>query len=125
MIVASAPFRIEQDSIMLEAAANGHPVTMILDTGDAIGPTFNAADAQRLGLVPGEPIGVSGAGGQSQVLATTATIQLGRESFADEPCAIDAELGGPSLLGLPFFLRNALRLELDFAAGLLVLVARA
>lgn len=123
MFTASCPVSVQSDSIYLTARVNGQTVQFIVDTGDSVGPVFNASDAAALGLPQGPPLGVSGAGGASQVYQTQATIELGNNLvFRDEPGAIDANLQGPSLLGLPFFLRNVARMELDFASGMLVLV---
>ena len=61
--MTTVPIEITDSSIVIHATVNGQPWTAVLDTGDAIGPTFTAEDAQRLGLVQGAPFGVEGAGG--------------------------------------------------------------
>ena len=60
--MTTVPIEIVNDSVLIHAAVNGQPVSFILDTGDAIGPVFTAADAARLGLVQGAPFGVEGRG---------------------------------------------------------------
>lgn len=119
--MAVAGIRIVDQSIIIEALVNGHVCEFVLDTGDAVGPVFNAADAARLGLPQGAAEGVSGAGGASSVVATNATIQLGDAQYPDEPGAIDSSLQGPSLLGLPFFLAKGRTLVLAFGIGHLML----
>jgi predicted aspartyl protease len=120
--MATVPLRIEDASIILEAVVDGQPCEFVLDTGDAIGPTFNSSDAQRLRLPQGAPEGVSGAGGASSVTATTATIALGDALFPDEQSAVDPDLQGPSLLGLPFFLAKGKALVLAWGQGELMLI---
>jgi predicted aspartyl protease len=120
--MAVTALRIQNDSIVIKALVNGKPCEFVLDTGDAIGPTFNSADAQRLGLAEGPSEGVSGAGGASSVYATTATIALGADVYASEPGAVDPDLQGPSLLGLPFFLDKADVLILAWRTGELMLI---
>jgi predicted aspartyl protease len=111
-------------SILVAAIINGTPTPLVLDTGDAVGPVFNAADAATLNLVPGDPLDVTGAGGTaSGIVATTATVQLGDQEWSDEPCAIDPNLQGPSLLGLPFFLALDAMLLFDFQGSRLVVMA--
>ena len=102
----AVPFQLQDDSIVIQATVNGKPVTFVLDTGDAIGPVFTAADAQRLGLKEGQEFGVSGAGGATTSYVTTADVTLDGSEFAGEPSAIDTNLEGYSLLGLPFFIRE-------------------
>lgn len=112
----SVPIEIQDDSVVISAVVNGKPVSFVLDTGDAIGPTFTAADASRLGLVKGAPFGVEGAGGASSAYQTTADITFDDLAYAAEPSAIDDDLEGSSLLGLPFFLAKAAVLSFDLAA---------
>ena len=121
--MASVPIEIVQDSIVIKAAVGGHPVSLILDTGDAIGPVFNSADAARLGLQRGEPFGVEGAGGASTSYETTASITFDDVTYPDEPSAIDDDLQGDSLLGLPFFLQKCAVLSLDFRTRQLTVAA--
>jgi hypothetical protein len=114
--------RLEDDSIIVTAGVVDQSGALqdcdfILDTGDAIGPVFNAADAERLGLAQGDALEVSGAGGKSSVFATTASVQFDRKLYENETGAIDTDLEGPSLLGLPFFLRETKVLTLDFVSG--------
>ena len=63
--VTTVPIGIQDDSIYVHASVNGQQVVFIVDSGDALGPTFTGADAARLGLVQGQPLGVEGAGGAS------------------------------------------------------------
>jgi hypothetical protein len=114
--VSTVPIEIQDDSIVVHAVVNGQPWTAVLDSGDAIGPVFNQADASRLGLVQGQPFGVEGAGGASTSYETTASITFDDISYPDEPSAIDGDLQGQSLLGLPFFLAKATVLSFDFTA---------
>ncbi len=120
--MATVPIEILEDSILIHAAVNGHSVAFILDTGDAIGPTFTAADAARLGLDAGAPFGVEGAGGASSAFATTASITFDDVTYADEPSAIDDDLTGRSLLGLPFFLARTEAVTFNWPARQLTLV---
>ena len=121
--VTTVPIEITDSSIVIHATVNGQPWTAVLDTGDAIGPTFTAEDAQRLGLVQGAPFGVEGAGGASSAFATTATIAFDDVTYPDEPSAIDLDLQGQSLLGLPFFLAKAETLTFNFAGKQLSMTA--
>jgi len=120
--VTTVPVEIVNGSIVIHAAVNGQPAVFVLDTGDAIGPTFTAAEAARLGLVQGQPFGVEGAGGQSSAYETTASITFDGITYADEPSAIDLDLAGQSLLGLPFFLARTETLTFSWAARTLSLV---
>jgi hypothetical protein len=120
--VTTVPIEIVNDSIVIHAVVNGQPWTAVLDTGDAIGPTFTGADAQRLGLAEGAPFGVEGAGGASSAFAATASITFDDVTFENEPSAIDLDLQGYSLLGLPFFGARCSALTLDFAARQLSMV---
>lgn len=114
---------VVNQSVEIPALVNGQPITFILDTGDAIGPVFNAADADALGLPQGAPLAVSGAGGAaSGITETTADIQLGPFKYPDEPGAIDPNLEGPSLLGLPFFSGRLSFLGFDFQGRELVVI---
>lgn len=119
--VTTVPIEIVNDSVLIHAAVGGQPVSFILDTGDAIGPVFTQADAARLGLVQGAPFGVEGAGGASSAYQTTASITFDDVTFTDEPSAIDDDLAGNSLLGLPFFLAKAGTLTFSFSARTLSL----
>lgn len=112
-------FRILDNSILVDGLVNGRGIAFIIDTGDAIGPTFNAADAQALGLQSLGPLDVSGAGGSVQIQRTEADITLGGSTFRSESGAIDPDLNGPSLLGLPFFLRKGGTLSFNFDTGIL------
>jgi gag-polyprotein putative aspartyl protease len=120
--VTTVPIEIQDDSVLIHATVGGQPVSFILDTGDAIGPVFTQADAARLGLVRGAPFGVEGAGGSSSAYQTTASITFDDVTFTDEPSAIDDDLQGNSLLGLPFFLAKAGTLTFSFTARTLSLV---
>ena len=119
--MALSALRVDNNSLVISALVNGKPVDFVLDTGDAIGPTFNAADAARIGLPQGAAEGVEGAGGASSVYATTASIRLGSALFDNEPGAVDPDLDGPSLLGLPFFLAKGGALILDWADNTLLI----
>jgi predicted aspartyl protease len=110
----TVPFRLEQTAILVDGLVNGRQVSLTVDTGDAIGPTFNSADAKALGLPALGPLDVSGAGGSVEIQKTQADITLGGTTFGSEPGAIDPNLQGTSLLGLPFFLRQGGKLCFDF-----------
>lgn len=110
----SIPMRIQYNSVLVEAVVNGDACLFILDTGDAIGPVFNASDANRLGLKRYGVIGVSGAGGATENYGTVANINLGLLEYPQEPGAIDPYLQGHSLLGLPFFLKVVKSMTFDF-----------
>ena len=119
----TVPIELDNDSIVIRnATVNGQPIVFIVDSGDAIGPTYTAADAARIGLVKGEPLGVEGAGGASTVYATTATVTFDDITYADEPGAIDDDLTGSSLLGLPWFLARTAETNFNWAARQLSLV---
>ena len=121
--MTAIPMHVVNQAVNIPAHVNGQPVTFILDTGDAIGPVFNAADAQRLGLVSGPPLQVSGAGGAaSGITETTADIQLGPFTYPGELGAIDPNLEGPSLLGLPFFSGRLSFLGFDFQGRELIVI---
>jgi len=107
-------FQILDGSIVVDGAVNGQPIQFIVDTGDAIGPTFNSADADSLKLPDLGPLEVSGAGGSVAISKTQADITLGNTTYTSESSAIDSNLQGPSLLGLPFFLRQEGTLCFDF-----------
>jgi len=121
-LVPTVPIEIQQDSIVIKAVVNGQQTPFVLDTGDAVGPVFTQADASRLGLQQGAPFGVEGAGGASTSYATTASITFDSVTYDSEPAAIDDDLTGESLLGLPFFLARASSLSFDFTAGTLSMV---
>ena len=116
------PMTVQDTSIVVQGTVNGQPVEFIVDSGDAIGPTFTSADAQRLGLKPSGELGIEGAGGASAVQPTTADVTLGNSTWQAEPSAIDPALTGTSLIGLPFFLRECSALTFDFRGGHLVMV---
>lgn len=122
MPTTHAPFQIDNESIVILAKVNGLPVSFVLDTGDAIGPVFSSDDANRLGLIPGAPFNVSGAGGNSTSYQTTASIEFDDNTFEDEPSAIDTELQDQSLLGLPFFIREAKSFNFDLINQVLTMV---
>lgn len=115
------PFEVYQNSVLFTGKVNDQDVQFILDTGDAVGPVFNSADAQRLNLQPEGQEGVEGAGGASSLYTTQATVQLDVIAWDNEPCAIDPSLTGPSLLGLPFFLKKTDQLALDFTVRVLAI----
>lgn len=113
------PFRVSNDSLMVTVNVNGVDIECIIDTGDAIGPVFNGDDAEKLGLKSLGVIGVSGAGGATENYGCVANIKLGNFEFDNEPGAIDPHLQGPSLLGLPFFLKfvkSAVHIAFDFTS---------
>ena len=118
---ATVSIEILDDSVVIKAVVNGKPVEFVLDSGDAVGPVFTQADAARLGLVKGAPFGVEGAGGASSAYETTASITFDSATYTDEPSAIDDDLQGQSLLGLPFFLDRTSVLSFDFPARTLTL----
>lgn len=120
--MTAVPIEILDASVVIHAVVNGKPAEFILDTGDAIGPTFTAADAARLGLVRGAPFGVEGAGGASSAYQTTASITFDDITYASEPSAIDDALEGYSLLGLPFFLARTEELVFTWPARTLTLI---
>lgn len=115
------PIEVVNSSIYVHGRVNGHPALFILDTGDAVGPVFNRIDARRFGLKQASPLQVSGAGGVSTSYVTEATVQLGDDIYQHESGAIDFDLEGASLLGLPFFLEKCDRLEFNFKAKTLTL----
>ena len=112
--MASVPIEIQNNAIYVRAAVNDKDVVFVIDTGDAVGPVFNAEDATAFDLPNLGPIGVSGAGGSVALYATQATIGLGGITFTDEQGAVDIHLEGPSLLGLPFFIKQGGILAFDF-----------
>lgn len=128
MSALSAP--IDQSALQSEQAVvvvgtvNGQGCTFVLDTGDAVGPVFSADDARRLGLQRGQPLGVSGAGGAATIYETTADVGLRGTVFHGEPCAIDANLAGQSLIGLPWFVAKCQWFMIDFDSGELVCLLR-
>ena len=122
--IAVIPVRFIQNSIVVPVTVNGHQLEMVLDSGDAIGPTFTAADAQALGLAQGAAQGIEGAGGSSDVYEATATIELGSLVFPNEVGAIDPDLKGYSLIGWPFFQAKCALFEVDTVNGYLVLIGR-
>jgi hypothetical protein len=121
---AVVPVTFENSSIVLPVTVNGHVLDMVLDTGDAIGPTFTAADAASLGLAQGPAEGIEGAGGASSVYETAATIQLGMLVFENEVGAVDSSLQGYSLIGWPFFAARCSLFEVDTVNAYLVLIGR-
>jgi hypothetical protein len=120
--MTSVPFRIQGNSVIIQGVENGIGTSLILDTGDAVGPVFTAADARRLGLAEGQAEGVEGAGGASSIYQTTATVTFGDRTYASEQCAVDPALEGQSLLGLPFFTAKCAGLLFDFSGSVLVLI---
>jgi predicted aspartyl protease len=122
--MSSVPFDLYQNSVLIHAQVNGQAAEFVLDTGDAVGPVFTQADADRLGLNATEAFQVSGAGGESTSYATVASITFDDRTFADEASAIDPDLQDYSLLGLPFFVRESVRLEFDFVTSTLTLDGR-
>jgi hypothetical protein len=122
MGATEVPFQVIDDSIVFTVIVNGISISAVLDTGDALGPTFTATAAKLLSLPQGAAEGIEGAGGASNVYQTTATIQVGSITFPAEPGAIDTELQGLCLLGLPFFLAKCARFEIDITRSQLVLI---
>jgi hypothetical protein len=122
MGATEVPFQLIDQSIVFPVTVNGQGISCVLDTGDAIGPTFTSADAMTCRLVHGPSEGIEGAGGASAVYETTATINVGGIVFAGEQGAIDGELEGWSLLGLPFFAAKCARFEIDITRSQLVLI---
>lgn len=112
--MATVSIAVENNAILVQAAVNNQDITFVIDTGDAVGPVFNSQDAQKLGLQNDGPIGVSGAGGSVEIYATKASVNLGGALFQNEPSAVDANLQGSSLLGLPFFIKQGGVLAFDF-----------
>lgn len=119
--VSTVPIQIENASIIVQAVVNGQPVSFVVDSGDAVGVVFNAADAQRLGLPQGAPLGVEGAGGASTVYETTADVTFDDLTYTAEPSAIDTDLQGNSLLGLPWFLAKTATTSFNWTAQQLTL----
>lgn len=119
--MATVSISVQNNDIQVHASVNGQDLDFVVDTGDAVGPVFNAADAQTLNLPNLGTLDVSGAGGQVQIFQTKATIELGGLSFVDEPGAVDVNLQGPSLLGLPFFIKQGGVLAFDFANSTMTL----
>lgn len=120
--MATVPIELVNDSVVIHAAVNGQQVVLLVDTGDAIGPTFTAEDAHRLGLQQGAPLGVEGAGGASTAYETTADVTFDSVTFDAEPSAIDLDLQGQSLLGLPWFVAKCASFTFDLQARTLSLV---
>lgn len=112
--MATVSIDIQNNAISVQGAVNNQDVVFVIDTGDAVGPVFNAADAQSLQLANLGPLDVSGAGGSVEIYKTQASINLGGLVFENEPSAVDPSLGGPSLLGLPFFIKQGGVLAFDF-----------
>ena len=123
--VPTVPIDLDNGSILVHAVVNGQPVVLLVDTGDAIGPTFTGEDAQRLGLQQGAPLGVEGAGGASTAYETTATVVLDTLTYPDEPSAIDLDLQGQSLLGLPWFAGKVASFSFDLVTRQLSIVPKA
>jgi Aspartyl protease len=121
---ALVPVRFVDNSIVVPVTVNGHEIAMILDSGDAIGPTFTATDAHALGLTQGTEEGIEGAGGGSDVYETTADIAIGALSWPGEVGAIDANLEGQSLIGWPFFAGRCSVFEVDIANAALILIGK-
>ncbi len=119
--MTSAAFDLYQNSVIIAGMVNDLPVDFVLDTGDAVGPVFNSADAARLGLPQQSAEQVSGAGGLSTTYATVATVNFDDRTYPDEPAVIDPDLQGPSLLGLPFFVAKCQVLLFDFSGRDLVM----
>jgi predicted aspartyl protease len=119
--MAVAAIRIENASIIVEIQVNGHSIDAILDTGCALGPCLTTADARTCGVTPGAVMGVEGAGGESSVYEAVMTITLGGDTYASEQGAIDNDLEGYSLIGLPYFIEKADTLVLGFRTGELML----
>jgi predicted aspartyl protease len=113
-----------QNSIVLPITVNGRELRVVVDSGDAVGPTFTEADAQALGLAKGAAEGIEGAGGASSVYETTATIQVGSLVFENEPSIIDGNLEGYSLLGWPFFAARVSVFEVDVTNASLILIGK-
>lgn len=114
-------FRIVNQSIVINATVNRKPVEFILDTGDAIGPVLNSADAERVGAPQGEQFGVSGAGGATTSYQTVIDVTFGGITYNNEAAAIDPNLEGPSLLGLPFFVDKSRELAFNWNDGILAM----
>ena len=120
--VTTVPIEIQDGSIYVHASVSGQQVVFIVDSGDALGPTFTGADAARLGLAQGQPLGVEGAGGASTAYETTASVTFDDITYENEPCAIDLDLAGNSLLGLPWFLARTETVSFDWGARTLSLM---
>jgi hypothetical protein len=112
--LATVPIEIQNGSILVHASVDSKDVIFIVDTGDAVGPVFNAADATMLNLSNLGELSVSGAGGAVQIYSTKADVSLGGIVFTQEDGAVDTNLQGPSLLGLPFFVKQGGVLTFDF-----------
>ena len=121
---ALIPVQFVQNSIVMPVTVNGHELFAVLDSGDAIGPTFTSAAAQALGLAQGPAEGIEGAGGASSVYETPATIQVGSLVFENEPSIIDMNLEGYCLLGWPFFQSRVAVFEVDIQNAALILIGR-
>ena len=121
----TVPIRILDSSVVVRGSVNGSSTLFVIDTGDAVGPVFNSADAFRLGLTDGQEEGVSGAGGASGVFETTASVTFDTLTFPNERCAIDPSLQGYSLLGLSWFLKKCDEADFDFKGRTLSLSAKA
>jgi hypothetical protein len=93
--------------------------TVIVDTGDELGPTFPQEIADALGLPNLGSLTISGATGTGTAFWTSVDVTLAGRTWKGVRGAVDPEYQGKPLLGLPFFLQVGKGLELDFAQGLL------
>ena len=94
----------EQGHVVLEAAVNGAPMRLLVDTGARL-VTLTPVDAHSAGIAPGELVfnhRVSTANGSARMAAVTLReIRIGQLSVYDVPAAVLENLN-ISLLGMSF-----------------------
>ena len=97
----------EQGHVILEAAVNGAPMRLLVDTGASL-VTLTPEDAHSAGIAPGELVfnhRVSTANGSARMAPVTLReIRIGQLSIYDVPAAVLENLN-ISLLGMSFLSR--------------------
>ena len=97
----------EQGHVILDAAVNGAPMRLLVDTGASL-VTLTPADARAAGIIPGELVfdrRVSTANGSARMAPVTLReIRIGQLSIYDVPAAVLENLK-ISLLGMSFLSR--------------------
>src|SRR4051812_2235951 len=83
--VHTLPFELAEGHVLLAAAVNGRPATLILDTGSSV----TALDAGAFALIPtAAPVQVKGTGDLSVRLATAEAVDVGPLRMANEMVAL-------------------------------------